>query len=137
MIEGLNADLTAEEIASTGIASGLVESLNSIKYKNRETAATQILEGAVYSAPNFTKVFEYVNAIHVADVRATEKRMLADFVRPRMATGGVEIFKALKSIASEKQYSTLQAAITTVGEAAPTAEIVAAINALKIADATT
>ncbi len=115
MIEGLNADLTADEIASVGIPSQHVGPLNSIKYKNREEAATQILARATYYAPNFTKVFEYVNAIHVADVRATEKRMLADFVRERMATGGLEILKALKALkaftsTSDKHYSTLQAA---------------------------
>ena len=73
----------------------------------------------------------------MADVRATKKSFIADFVRPRIATGGVEIFKALKDIPEETRYSSLQAAIATAGEEASTADILAAINALKVADATT
>jgi hypothetical protein len=60
-----------------------------------------------------------------------------DFVKDRKETGGKEILKALLGVAIEKQYSTLQAAITTAGEAGSSADIVAAINASKAADATT
>ena len=137
LMDGLDADLTADEIASVEIPSQHVGPLNSIKYKNRDLAAAQILEQAICSAPNFTKVFEYVNDIHAADVRATEKRMLADFVRERVATGGLDILKSLRLVAPGNEYQTLQKAITTTGTGASTADILAAINALKAADATT
>lgn len=137
LIDGLDADLTADEIASVRIPLQHVGPLNSIKYKNRETAMTQILSQVMYSAPNFTKVFEYVNDIHVAEVRASEKLFVNKFLRERKETGGKAILRALLGVALEKQYSTLQAAITSVGEAESSAQILDAINALKIADATT
>lgn len=136
LMDGLDADLTADEIDAVRIRSQHVGPLNSIKYKNREEAATQILTRATYFAPNFTKIFEYIHKIHVADVRATEKRMLADFVRERLATGGLDILQSLQLVAPGNEYQTLQKAITTTGTGASTADIIAAINALKVADAT-
>ena len=129
LMDGLDADLTDEEIASVGIPAQHVSSLNSIKYKNRETVATKILAEATYYAPNFTKVFEYVHDIHVADIRAIEKSFVNKFVNERKETGGKDILRALLGVVLEKQYSTLQAAITTAGEAGSTADILAAINA--------
>ena len=87
-----------------------------------------MLRKAIYCLPKFDEVF--------ACVRSIEKSFVAVFVRERMATGGLEILKALKAFTptSDKHYSILKIAIKDAGPGADVATIVAA---LELADITT
>ena len=128
VIEGMNIDLTAWEIRQRSIASHIVPAINSIKYKNKDAAREKMLRKAIYCLPKFDEVF--------ACVRSIEKTMITDFVRPRMATGGLEILKALKAFTptSDKHYSILKIAIKDAG---PDADVATIVAALELADITT
>ncbi len=122
VIEGMNVDLAPWEISQRSIASHIVPAINSIKYKNKAEAKAKMLRKAIYCLPKFDEVF--------ACVRSIEKSFVADFVRERMATGGLDILKALNAFTStsDKHYSILQRAIIDAGTDAPTADIIAAIT---------
>ncbi len=127
VIEGMNIDLTPWEISQRSIARHIVPAFNSIKYKNKAEANAKMLRNAIYLLPKFDEVF--------ACVRSIEKEFVADFVRSRRETGGLEILKALKALTptSDKYYSILQGAIKDAGSDADVATIVAA---LQLADIT-
>ena len=128
VIDGMNIDLTPWEISKRSIARHIVPAFNSIKYKNKAEAKVKMLRKAIYCLPKFDEVF--------ACVRSIEKSFVAVFVRERMATGGLEILKALKAFTptSDKHYSILKIAIKDAGPGADVATIVAA---LELADITT
>ncbi len=128
VIEGMDIDLTPWEISYRNIKSYMVPAFDSIKYKNKAEARAKILSKAIYCLPKFDEVF--------ACVRSIEKTMIADFVRPRMATGGLEILRALKAFTStsDKHYSILQRAIKDAG---PDADVATIVAALELADITT
>ena len=127
VIEGMDIDLTPWEISQRSIASHIVPAINSIKYKNKAEANAKMLRNAIYCLPKFDEVFACVHNI--------EKEFVAGFVRSRIATGGLEILKALKALTptSDKYYSILQGAIKDAGSDADVATIVAA---LELADIT-
>ncbi len=127
VIEGMNIDLTAWEIRQRSIASHIVPAINSIKYKNKEEAKAKMLSKAIYCLPKFDEVFACVPKI--------EKDFVADFVRSRLATGGLEILKALKALTSttDKYYSILKIAIKDAG---PDADVATIVAALELADIT-
>ena len=127
VIEGMDIDLTPWEIRQRSIARDTVPAFNSIKYKNKAEAKVKMLRKAIYLLPKFDEVF--------ACVRSIEKEFVADFVRSRRETGGLEILRALKALTptSDKYYSILQGAIKDAGSDADVATIVAA---LELADIT-
>jgi hypothetical protein len=125
VIEGMDIDLTPWEICYRGIQSHIVPAINPIKYKNKTEAKAKILSRAIYCLPKFDEVFACVDSI--------EKSFVAAFVRERVATGGLAILNALKTIASGKHYSILKIAIKDAGPDADAATIVAA---LELADIT-
>jgi hypothetical protein len=60
LIDDMDTDMTAAEIKNLRCDDSAVKMFNSIKYKNRDIAARQILSQAIYQTPNFAEVFKYV-----------------------------------------------------------------------------
>ena len=101
--------------------------IGSIKYKNKAEANAKMLRNPIYCLPKFDEVFACVHNI--------EKEFVAGFVRSRIATGGLEILKALKALTptSDKYYSILKIAIKDAG---PDADVATIVAALELADIT-
>ncbi len=122
LIDGLDADLTAEE--SKGMSTVVFDILSSIKYKDKVSAAAQILANVQYFTPDFTKVFACAITIKARDEAKTKVTAFLKALQAKGGTDWLKIHGALKGMPLIAQSHFLEG----LDPSSPTDEILSAIS---------
>lgn len=130
VMAGLDEDLNAQESKGMSPAS-VVEAFNSIKYRDRDTAAAQILAEATYQTPDFTKVFACAITIKTRDEAKTKVTAFLKALQAKGGTDWLKILGALKGMPLIAQSHFLEG----IDPASPTDEILSAISKKSKAEA--
>ena len=96
VMTGLDEDLNVQESKSMNAAA--LDIFNSIKYRDRDTAAAQILANAQYFTPDFTKVFACAITIKTKDEAKTKVSAFLNRHKETNGGGWLKIHGALKGM---------------------------------------
>ncbi len=122
VVDELDEDLNAKESKDMNAAGQAI--FNSIKYKDRDTAAAQILASAQYFTPDFTKVFAYAITIKTRDEAKTKVTAFLKVLQAKGGTDWLKIHGALKGIPLTLQSHVLEG----IDSALPIDDLLSAIG---------